>query len=85
MYLTRQFIARQPKRVLDNLLMQIPLNLKDNLTHRHPGRPAIKTSLSFTHTHIVAGGINTDVCSDAHVQAVFHTTQPFADRVFGDF
>jgi hypothetical protein len=64
--------------------VQISLNLKDNLTNRHPRGPPIKASLSLSHTHIVSARVHADVGGDAHVHDELHTTQALADGVLCD-
>lgn len=79
--LTRQFIPRQPKRILDNLLVQIALDLKQNLADRHSARPMIETALSLPHSALVAARVHTNVRRDPHVQPELHPTKPFPDGV----
>ncbi|KAJ6279280.1 replication factor c subunit 1 [Bipolaris maydis] len=79
-----QLIARQSKRILDNLLMQIALYFKDDLANRDPGGPPIKASLSLSHTHIVARRVDANVCGDAHVEAELHAAEALLDGLFGD-
>lgn len=78
----RHLIAGQPERITHNLLMDIPLQLKDNPTDRHPTRPVIEAAFSFPHSALVAGREDADVRADARVEPVFHAAQALADRLF---
>ena len=64
--------------------MQVSLNLKNNLAHRHPRRPAVKASFALSHSHVVARRVHTNVGSDAHVEAELHATETLANGFLGD-
>lgn len=81
---TRQLVASQSERIPHDLLVHLPLQLEQNLAHRHSAGPMIKASLSFTHTRLVAGGVDTDICRNTHVQAELHTTEALADGILSN-
>lgn len=82
---TRQLVPRQPESILDNLLVHVSLDLKQNLADVGPARPVVETTLSLTHTLVVSGGVDTNVGGCAVVEAVFHASKALLDRLVGDF
>ena len=82
---SRQLGSSQSERILDNLLVQLSLEFEDDLAHSNTRSPVIKTTLSLSHTRLVSGSIDTNVCRDACVEAVLHTTQALTDDIFANF
>ena len=82
--LTRQLISRQPKRIPHNLLMQIPLELKQDPTDRNPRRPVIKASLPLPHTDFIPAGVDPNICIDPVVESIVQSPQPPLDGISTD-
>lgn len=60
--------------------MQIPLQLKQYSTNRHPRSPAIEASLPLAHTDFVPARVDANVGTNAGVESILQSPQPFLDR-----
>lgn len=77
---TWKLIARQTQSILHYLFVYLSANLKHNPSVRHTGRPMIKRPLSFSHSLVVAAGVNTYIGDNTVVYPVFRASQsPFDD------
>jgi hypothetical protein len=81
---SRQLGSSQSESILDNLLMQLSLEFEDDLADGDTRSPVIETTLSLSHTRLVSGSVDTNVCRDACVEAVLHSTQAFTDDIFAN-
>jgi hypothetical protein len=82
---SRQLVSSQSESILDNLLVQLSLEFEDDLADSNTRSPVIETTLSLSHTRLVSGSVDTNVCRDACVEAVLHSTQALTDDIFANF
>ena len=81
---SRQLSSCQPESILDNLLVQLSLEFENDLADGNTRSPVIETTLSFSHTRLVSGSVDTNVCRDACVEAVLHSTQALTDDILAN-
>ena len=76
---TRQFIPSQPHRIPNNLFVQLSLNLKNNLAHRHPCSPVVKTPFSLAHANFIPTSVHASVRCHSCIQPISLSSQTLLD------
>jgi len=80
---SRQLVSSQSESIPNDLFVEIALEFKNDSADRYTRRPVVELALSFSHAHVAAFRIDTNVCAHSLVQSESLSTQSSINCVFG--